>query len=161
MGVNIHLLMSQWPSDIEYAERGQGPALPFVPGSFGTGAGWKPVIDKLGEGYRFVTISLLGYGTTAERRPLGNVTMAQQTEVLDAVFERIDTQVHVAGAIPCSPRSTTVSSPKLGAPETGTDWRFASSAGSSAGLRTSNQPASGWSPQTGTTSRSRARVAAT
>ena len=95
MGVNIHLLMSQLPSDIEYAERGQGPALLFVPGSFGTGAGWKPVIDKLGEGYRFVTTSLLGYGTTAERRPLGNVTMAQQTEVLDAVFERIDTQVHV------------------------------------------------------------------
>ena len=94
-GVNIHLLMSQLLSDIEYAERGQGPALLFVPGSFGTGAGWKPVIDKLGEGYRFVTTSLLGYGTTAERRPLGNVTMAQQTEVLDAVFERIGTQVHV------------------------------------------------------------------
>jgi pimeloyl-ACP methyl ester carboxylesterase len=87
--------MSRFPSDIEYAERGQGPALLFVPGSFGTGAGWKPVMDKLGEGYRFVTTSLLGYGTTAERRPLGNATTAQQTEVLDAVFERIGTPVHV------------------------------------------------------------------
>ena len=29
-----------------------------------------------------------------------------------------------AGAIPCGPRSTTLSSPKLGAPGTGSDWRF-------------------------------------
>ncbi len=87
--------MSQFPSDIEYAEQGQGPALLFVPGSFGTGAGWKPVMGKLGHGYRFVTTSLLGYGKTEERRPPGNATMAQQIEVLDAVFERIGTPVHV------------------------------------------------------------------
>jgi pimeloyl-ACP methyl ester carboxylesterase len=82
-------------TNIEYAERGQGPALLFVPGSFGTGAGWKPVMEKLGDGYRFVTTSLLGYGGTAERRPLGNTTTMQQTEVLDAIFERIAAPVHV------------------------------------------------------------------
>jgi pimeloyl-ACP methyl ester carboxylesterase len=82
-------------TNIEYAERGQGPALLFVPGSFGTGAGWKPVIEKLGDGYRFVTTSLLGYGQTAERRPLGNATTMQQTEILDAIFERIAAPVHV------------------------------------------------------------------
>ena len=87
--------MSQFPSDIEYGERGQGPALLFVPGSFGTGAGWKPVMDKLGERYRLITTSLIGYGMTAERRPLGNATMTQQTEVLDSVFARIDAPVHV------------------------------------------------------------------
>ena len=59
--------MSEFPCNIEYAEHGQGPALLFVPGSFGTGAGWKSVIEKLGKDYRFVTTSLLGYGTTAER----------------------------------------------------------------------------------------------
>ena len=32
--------MAQFPTNIEYAERGQGQALLFVPGSFGTGAGW-------------------------------------------------------------------------------------------------------------------------
>lgn len=87
--------MAAFPSDIEYTERGQGPALLFLPGSFGTGAGWKPVIEKLGESYRFVTTSLIGYGATAERRPFGNATMAQQTEVLDAVFARIGAPVHV------------------------------------------------------------------
>jgi pimeloyl-ACP methyl ester carboxylesterase len=52
-------------------------------------------MDKIGEGYRFVTTSLLGYGMTAERRPLGNTTMAQQTKVLDSIFERIGAPVHV------------------------------------------------------------------
>jgi pimeloyl-ACP methyl ester carboxylesterase len=50
---------------------------------------------KLGDGYRFITTSLLGYGMTAERRPLGNTTTTQQTEVLDAIFERIAAPVHV------------------------------------------------------------------
>jgi pimeloyl-ACP methyl ester carboxylesterase len=89
--------VSQFPANIEYAERGKGPALLFVPGSFGTGAGWKPVMEKLSQGYRFVTTSLLGYGTTAECRPLGNATMMQQTEALDAIFERIAAPVHVVG----------------------------------------------------------------
>ncbi len=42
--------MPDIPGDVDFAERGQGPALLFVPGSFGTGAGWKAVIDKLGSG---------------------------------------------------------------------------------------------------------------
>ena len=81
--------------DVEFIERGQGPAILFVPGSFGTGAGWKVVMDKLGEGYRFITTSLLGYGLTAERRPLGNSTMAQQVEVIDEIMERIDAPTHI------------------------------------------------------------------
>jgi len=87
--------VAQFPTNIEYTERGEGPALLFVPGSFGTGAGWKPVMEKLGDRYRFVTTSLLGYGLTAERRLSGNPTTMQQTEVLDAIFERIAAPVHV------------------------------------------------------------------
>jgi pimeloyl-ACP methyl ester carboxylesterase len=87
--------VSQFPTNIEYAERGKGPALLFVPGSFGTGSGWRPVIEKLGDGYRFITTSLLGYGMTAERRPLGNTNTTQQTDVLDGIFERIAAPVHV------------------------------------------------------------------
>jgi pimeloyl-ACP methyl ester carboxylesterase len=87
--------MSDFPTDIEYAERGGGRALLFVPGSFGTGTGWKLVMDQLGEGYRFITTSLLGYGTTSERRPLGNATMAQQTDMLDSVLQRISAPTHV------------------------------------------------------------------
>jgi pimeloyl-ACP methyl ester carboxylesterase len=69
-------------SDIEYAESGSGPALLFMPGAFSTGAASRGVIEHLGEGYRVITTSLLGYGATAERRPAGNRTMAQQVEVL-------------------------------------------------------------------------------
>jgi len=87
--------MSEFPSDIEYAEQGIGPALLFVPGSFATGSGWKAVIEKLGQNYRFVTTALLGYGKTAERRPSVNPTTAQQTEVLDKIFERIAAPVHL------------------------------------------------------------------
>jgi pimeloyl-ACP methyl ester carboxylesterase len=87
--------MSVFSSNVEYAEQGQGPALLFVPGSFATGAGWRAVIEQLGENYRFVTTALLGYGTTAERRPSVNPTTAQQTEVLDEIFERIGAPVHV------------------------------------------------------------------
>jgi pimeloyl-ACP methyl ester carboxylesterase len=87
--------MSEFPSDVEYAEQGLGPALLFVPGSFATGAGWKAVMEKLGQDYRFVTTALLGYGKTAERRPAVDPTTAQQTEVLDRIFERIAAPVHV------------------------------------------------------------------
>jgi pimeloyl-ACP methyl ester carboxylesterase len=86
--------MSEFPN-IEYAEHGQGSASLFVPGSFGTGTGWKPVIEKLGKDYRFVTTSLLGYGTTAERRPQANTTTMQQTEVLDVVFQRVAAPLNV------------------------------------------------------------------
>jgi len=82
-------------ADVDFAERGQGPTILFVPGSFGTGAGWRAVMDNLGGGYRFVTTSLLGYGATAERRPPGNVTMQQQTDALDYVLERIGEPAHV------------------------------------------------------------------
>jgi pimeloyl-ACP methyl ester carboxylesterase len=32
----------------DYAETGSGPALLFLPGSLGTGAGWKAVMGYLG-----------------------------------------------------------------------------------------------------------------
>ncbi|MDX2201635.1 MAG: alpha/beta hydrolase [Hyphomicrobiaceae bacterium] len=87
--------MTDFPSDIEYAERGEGTPVLFLPGSFGTGAGWKPVIDRIGGSHRVITTSLLGYGATAERRPLGNQTMRQQTEVIDAILARAGAPVHV------------------------------------------------------------------
>ena len=54
---------------IEYEEHGlSGPTLVLVPGSCSTGAAWRPVMKALGDRFRFVTTSLLGYGATAERR---------------------------------------------------------------------------------------------
>lgn len=87
--------MSKVADDIDFAESGEGLAVLFVPGSFGTGAAWRSIIGEIGVRYRCVTTSLLGYGATAERRPPGNATMTQQTAVLDAIVERIGAPVHV------------------------------------------------------------------
>jgi pimeloyl-ACP methyl ester carboxylesterase len=85
------------PPAFEYAEQGSGPAVLLLPGSFGTASGWKAVQAQLGAGYRTITTSLLGYGTTPDIRPDGNDTMAQQVDVLDRILDRIDAAAHVVG----------------------------------------------------------------
>jgi len=95
--LNEVVAMREFPADVEYNERGEGLALLLLPGSFGTGSGWKAVTDRLARSYRIVTTSLLGYGATAERRPLGNATMSHQTEVIDRLLERIGEPAHVVG----------------------------------------------------------------
>lgn len=89
--------MPDFPTDVEYDERGEGAPLLLLPGSFGTGSGWKAVTDRLARSYRIVTTSLLGYGATAERRPSGNATMRQQTGLIDCILERIGEPAHVVG----------------------------------------------------------------
>ncbi len=79
----------------DYAETGTGPAVLFLPGSFGTGTGWKAVTGYLGDGYRVVTTSLLGYGATPDVRPDGNATMTQQVGLIDRIIDRIGTPPHV------------------------------------------------------------------
>lgn len=81
----------------DYMENGSGPTLLFLPGSFGTGAGWKAVIGHLGEGFRTVTTSLLGYGATPDIRPDGNTTLTQQVDLIDRIIDRIGTSPHVVG----------------------------------------------------------------
>jgi pimeloyl-ACP methyl ester carboxylesterase len=87
--------MPNFPTDVEYLERGEGPPLLLLPGSFGTGAGWKALTDSLPSRYRLVTTSLLGYGATADCRPMGNTTMQQQTAIIDLILERIGQPAHV------------------------------------------------------------------
>ncbi len=83
--------------EFDYAESGSGPVVLFLPGSFGTGTGWRAVIGYLGEGYRTVTTSLLGYGSTPDTRPEGNATMAQQVGLIDRIIDRIGVRPHVVG----------------------------------------------------------------
>ncbi|MFO1312093.1 MAG: alpha/beta fold hydrolase [Burkholderiales bacterium] len=83
--------------EFDYAESGSGPAMLFLPGSFGTGTGWRAVIGHLGDGYRTVTTSLLGYGSTPDTRPDGNATMAQQVGLIDRIIDRIGVRPHVVG----------------------------------------------------------------
>ena len=87
--------MSLFPNNIEFNEFGRGPAVLFLPGSFGTGAGWKPVINELPSSFRFVTTSLLGYGTTSERRDDCEKSMRRQTSVIDLILKEIGEPVNI------------------------------------------------------------------
>ncbi|MFO1304847.1 MAG: alpha/beta hydrolase [Burkholderiales bacterium] len=89
--------MCEQSAAFDYTEAGSGPAVLFLPGSFGTGAGWKAVTGHLGAGYRTVTTSLLGYGGTSDIRQDGNATMAQQVELIDRIIDRIGARPHVVG----------------------------------------------------------------
>lgn len=89
--------MTEQAVAFDYADAGSGPTLLFLPGSFGTGTGWKAVMGHLGDGYRMVTTSLLGYGGTPDIRPDGNATMAQQVDLIDSIIDRIGTSTHVVG----------------------------------------------------------------
>lgn len=83
---------------IDYQEEGCGPTtLVFVPGSFSTGAAWRPLTRALAGQYRIVTTSLLGYGGTAERRDRHTLSIDTEVEVLDAVLQRAGGQAHLIG----------------------------------------------------------------
>jgi pimeloyl-ACP methyl ester carboxylesterase len=82
---------------IDYAESGLGPTVVFVPGSCSTGSAWRPILSELGNGWRAVTTSLLGYGGTAERRTLRDADISREAEVLEAVVRRAASPVHLVG----------------------------------------------------------------
>jgi pimeloyl-ACP methyl ester carboxylesterase len=82
---------------IDYAETGHGPAIVFVPGSCSTGAAWRPIISEIGNGFRCVTTSLLGYGGTAERRESGDADISQEAEMVEAVIRHANGPVHLVG----------------------------------------------------------------
>jgi pimeloyl-ACP methyl ester carboxylesterase len=82
---------------IDYEETGTGPCVVFVPGSFGTTAGWRPIADILKDRFRIVSTSLPGYGGTEERRTSGDTAIAHEAEVIEAVIERAGCPVHLVG----------------------------------------------------------------
>lgn len=84
---------------IEYQEQGDGPAMVLVPGSFGTGAAWRGVVQALRGRWRVVTTSLLGYGGTVERRDVAAPRMGDEIEMLEEVIWRAGRggPVHLVG----------------------------------------------------------------
>jgi pimeloyl-ACP methyl ester carboxylesterase len=80
---------------IDYDEEGSGPAILFVPGSWGTGSAWRGVTDALRGRFRLVTTSLLGYGGTQERRTAADCPIERQAEMLEAVARRAGYPLHV------------------------------------------------------------------
>jgi pimeloyl-ACP methyl ester carboxylesterase len=90
--------MVEFPaSRIDYREQGSGPAILFVPGSWSTGALWRDVISLLGDRFRTVTTSLLGYGDTQERRTPDDISIEREIDVVEAAIKRTNSAVHLVG----------------------------------------------------------------
>src|SRR5215468_3822563 len=74
--------------NIDYAEKGSGPTVVLVPGSWGARSAWRAVITALDGRFRFVTTSLLGYGGTAERRSEGDISIDHEADIIETVIHR-------------------------------------------------------------------------
>ncbi|HSR80761.1 MAG TPA: alpha/beta hydrolase, partial [Hyphomicrobiaceae bacterium] len=90
-------MISDALGNIDYDESGRGPTLVLVPGSCSTGAAWRPVIAGLGERFRCISTSLLGYGGTRERRDGEDCSIAHEVEVLERVVRTAASPVHLVG----------------------------------------------------------------
>ncbi|MDA9398776.1 alpha/beta fold hydrolase [Bradyrhizobium sp. CCBAU 45389] len=82
---------------IDYRERGSGPTILFVPGSWSTGALWRGVIALLGDSFLAVTMSLLGYGDTIERRTPDDISIEREIDIVETVIQRTNSAVHLVG----------------------------------------------------------------
>lgn len=85
------------PAQIDLTVRGDGPTLLFVSGSFSTGAAWRSLLAELPFAARTATLSLCGYGQTAETRSLGNDGIAHEVAVVRSALERLATPVTLVG----------------------------------------------------------------
>ena len=103
LGLGVHPtaasrgLLASEPTSIEYNECGSGPAVVLVPGSCSTGAAWRSVVSHLGDGFRCVTTSLLGYGETDEGRTMADASIDHECHVVEQVIERAGGRVHLVG----------------------------------------------------------------
>ena len=102
---------------IDYGEQGSGLTILFVPAGGVPGALWRGVIALLGEGFRTVTTSLLGYGDTEERRTPVDVSIEPEVDVIEAVIKRADGVIHLGRrrAEPCKLflATTLINQPKV------------------------------------------------
>jgi len=86
------------PGDgIDFVAQGDGPAVLFVSGSFGTPAAWRGLWKRLPEGHRLVATSILGYGATRETRTSADLGMAHEVRVIAAAAARIAAPIHLVG----------------------------------------------------------------
>jgi pimeloyl-ACP methyl ester carboxylesterase len=83
--------------NIDYDEEGTGPAIVFVPGSWGTRSAWRDVIEGLRGRFRIITTNLLGYGGTKERRTATHASIESEAEIVETVIERAGAPVHLVG----------------------------------------------------------------
>lgn len=82
---------------IDFVDKGDGPLLLFLPGSYSTPAAWRPVQRLLRPGPRMVTTSLRGYGKSAETRSLRDPGMRHEVALVEAVARHVGRPVHLVG----------------------------------------------------------------
>src|SRR5215475_8078877 len=82
---------------IDYVEKGAGPTIVFVPGSWAPGAAWRGVIEALGNRFRTITTSLPGYGGTRDRRTSADTSIDRQAETVEAVIRHAGGPAHLVG----------------------------------------------------------------
>lgn len=81
---------------VDYAESGAGHCIVFVPGSFSAMAAWRPIIERLGEGFRAVVTSLPGCGGT-DPLPEGKQSVDDYVDLVEAVIANANSRVHLVG----------------------------------------------------------------
>jgi pimeloyl-ACP methyl ester carboxylesterase len=82
--------------NVYYVEKGEGVPIIFVPGNWVTSLSWKPVIDRLPDGYRGITYDMRGRGRT--EGPDNDYTMPELAGDLLATVDalRLD-KFHLVG----------------------------------------------------------------
>ncbi|MBV7395145.1 alpha/beta fold hydrolase [Mameliella sediminis] len=80
----------------ELEMRGEGPPVLFLPGSYSTSRVWAGIFDRL-TGVRCLSVSLPGYGSTAERRRPEACRMAELTGFVGEIAAEIGQPFHLVG----------------------------------------------------------------
>lgn len=76
--------------------RGRGAPVLFLPGSYSTPRAWAGMFERL-DGWRLLSVSLPGYGTTQERRAPVSCRMAEMTGFVADVAAEIGAPFHLVG----------------------------------------------------------------
>jgi len=84
-------------SSIDCFDAGSGPALLFLPGSYGTPAAWRPLQRHLPAGYRKVGTSLLGYGGTSETRTPEDSGIHHEVRLVETLARQLAVPLHLVG----------------------------------------------------------------
>ncbi|MGI3184035.1 alpha/beta fold hydrolase [Nioella aestuarii] len=80
-----------------FLERGKGPPVLFLPGSFSTTAAWSGVWDALPDGFCLLSANLPGYAGADDPRIASDNSMARLTDWLFGCLDQIAEPVHLVG----------------------------------------------------------------
>lgn len=82
---------------IDYGETGSGPAALFLPGSYSTGAAWRPIQKQLPVHIRAISTSLCDYGATRATRKPGIHDIEHHLRLVAFVAAKAGAPLHLVG----------------------------------------------------------------